>query len=339
MRLGRVLLIAGLVPGVAGVRAIAEVCTTQSQMKEADRASIAAAAREMSGRVAAGDAAGLRAETVAEVAKDFGAITYVVQTAAPRVKGGTLVVEQVYLLDGTEMKPVAGGAATDAQFFCSLNRSTMETDFLIPGLTPGKYAFAVVDAAGVAAPWRISLLLRAEAGGWKMAGIYPKATTAAGHDGLWYWREARRMAVAKQQWDAWLYFAEAESLLKPANFITSTHLEKLHAEQTAAAPPALSDGVSLETPLVVKSSRGTEFRFTGLGVDDSLAKDKVDVAAHLAVDTNADPAVARQRNVDAMSALLAAYPELRLGFHGVWIYAEAAGQNPFATEQSIEEIH
>ena len=339
MKFGHALLIAGVLAGVAEERATAEVCTTQSQMKDADRTSIAAAAREMAGRIAANDAVGLRAETVPEVAKDFGAITYVVSTTAPRVKGGTLTVDQVYLLDATEMKPAAAGAATDAQFFCSLNRSTMETDFLIPGLTPGRYAFAVVNSTGVAAPWKISLLLRGDGGGWKMAGIYPKATTAAGHDGLWYWREARRMAAAQQRWNAWLYFGEAESLLKPANFVTSTHLEKLHTEQGTVAPPALSDGVSAETPLVVKSTKGTEFRFTGLGVDDSLAKDKVDVAAHLAVDTNGDPAVARQRNVDAMAALLAAYPEMRSAFHGVWIYAEAAGQNPFATEQAMEEIH
>jgi hypothetical protein len=39
-----------------------------------------------------------------------------------------------------------------------------------------------------------------------------------------------------------------------------------------------------------------------------------------------------------MSALLAAYPELRKPFHGVWIYAETTGQPPFATEQSMAEI-
>jgi len=332
----------GLLPVSGAIRMMAEVCTTQSQMKEVDRTSIASAAHEMATRVQANDAAGLRAETVAEYAKDFSAIEYVVGSTAPKLKGATLVVDGVYLLDGTELKAAGGsgpgGAGTDAQFFCSLNRSTAETDFLIPGLTPGRYAFGVVEAMGGAAPWQIALLLRQEGTQWKMAGIYPKATTAAGHDGLWFWREARRMALAKQRWDAWLYFGEAEALLKPANFVQSTHLEKLHTEQAAAAPPALSDGVNSETPLVVRGKDGTEFRFTGLGVDDSLAKNKVDVAAHLKVEMMGDATVARQRNLDAMSALLAAYPEMRTAFHGVWIYAEATGQNPFATEQTMEEI-
>jgi hypothetical protein len=36
---------------------------------------------------------------------------------------------------------------------------------------------------------------------------------------------------------------------------------------------------------------------------------------------------------------LAAYPELRKPFHGVWVFAEAAGQNPYVTEQAMNEIH
>jgi len=127
-------------------------------------------------------------------------------------------------------------------------------------------------------------------------------------------------------------------LLKPTNFIQSTHLEKLKTEEAAAAPPALSDGVSAEAPLVVKGPDGVEYHFTGLGVDDSLAKEKIDVIAHLKVDQLGDPAAARKRNTDAMVALLAAYPEMRKPFHGVWIFAEVPGQNPFVTEQAMSEI-
>lgn len=340
MKFGRALLVGvGLLAGTAPMRSVAEVCTTQSQMKEADRGPLVTAARELVGRVQANDAAGLRGQTVAEFAKDFSAIEYVVGQTAPRLKGGTLTVDQVYLLDGTDMKAATAGGTADAQFFCSLNQSTAEADFLIPGLTPGKYAFAIVEVIGVAVPWKVSILMRQDGGAWKMAGLYPKAAAAAGHDGVWFWREARRMLAAKQRWNGWLYFAEAEALLKPANFVQSSHLEKLHTEQTAAAPPALSDGISVETPLVVKGADGTEYRFTGLGVDDSLAKEKVDVAAHLKVETAGDAAAARTRNVKAMAALVGAYPELRAAFHGVWVYAETAGQNPFATEQAMEEIH
>ncbi len=336
MRMTVAWLIAGvLVCGVAS----AEVCTTQSQMSASDRDALAATARGLAVKVQTDDVSGLQSATAAEYAKDFSGIGSVVASTAAKVKGGTATVEQVYLLDGSQLKRGADGAPPEAQFFCSLNKTVAEADFLIPGLLPGRYGFAIVDIKDVSAPWRLSFLLREEQGKWTMAGFYPKPLLAAGHDGLWYWTQARTMTAQKEHWDAWLYYQQAENLLLPAGFVQSTHLEKLKAEETAAAPPALSDGVSAESPLVVKGPDGVEYHFTGLGVDDSLGKDKIDVTAHLKVDQLGDAAAARKRNTDAMAALLAAYPEMRKPFHGVWIFADTAGQSPFVTEQPMSEIH
>ena len=328
-----------LVAFTGGEFARAEVCTTQSQMKDADRAALTAAARSLAQKVQANDAAGVRSETVAEYATDFGAIRSVLGSTSPHLQGASAQVEQVYLLDAEGMKLAAGAKSGDAQFFCSLNRSQAEVDFLIPGLTPGRYGFALVGFSGSATPWRVSFLLRQEGARWLMAGLYEEATTAAGHDGLWYWSEARRFAAAKERWDAWLYFREAEQLMRPAEFVRTSHLEKLEDEQKSDAPPALSAGVSAETPLIVKGADGAEYRFTDLSADDALSRDKVDVVAHLRVDAIGDPVAARKRNSDAMRALVAAYPELRQAFHGVWMFADATGGSPFATEQPMAEIH
>ncbi|MEO8737264.1 MAG: hypothetical protein ABI380_12080 [Edaphobacter sp.] len=336
MRLKVALLATGMLLSGA---ASAEVCTTQSQMAVADRDALAATGRDLAGKVQADDVNGLRVATVAEYAKDFGGIGDIVGTTAPKLKGGTIAVEQVYLLDATQLKRNADGSAPETQFFCSLNRSVAEVDFLIPGLLPGRYGFVMVDVKSAASPWQLSFLLRQDQGRWAMAGFYPRPLTAAGHDGVWYWTQARAMATRKEQWNAWLYYQQAESLLRPTNFIQSSHLEKLKSEQAAAAPPALSDGVSPDAPLVVKGAAGTEYRFIGLGVDDSLGAAKIDVVAHLKVDQLGDAAVAKKRNADAASALLVAYPELRKAFHGVWIFAEAPGQNPYATEEAMSEIH
>jgi hypothetical protein len=317
----------------------AEVCTTQSQMTASERDALSAAGRSLAAKVQADDVSGLQAATAPEYSKDFTGIGPVVGSTAAKVKGGTPVVEQVYLLDGTQLKPGADGSVPDAQFFCSLNKSTAEADFVISGLTPGRYGFVMVDVPDGSSPWRLSFLLRQEKGQWTMAGFYPKPLTAAGHDGLWYWTQARTMKAQKENWNAWLYYQQAESLLIPANFVQSTHLEKLRSEASAAAPPALSEGVTPEAPLVVKGPNGVEYHFTGLGVDDSLAKDKIDIMAHLKVDQIGDPVAARKRNTEAMVALLTAYPELRKPFHGVWIIADVPGQNPFATEQAMSEIH
>jgi len=323
----------------------AETCTTQAAMAPADRSALADAARGFALRIQSNDAAGLRGVATAELTKDFGALQYLIGNTAPRLAGGAASVEQVYLLDASELKRNADGSAQDAQFFCSLNQSTAQVQFTIPALPPGKYAFAMVNvsaAPGAAkpAPWRLSFLMRQEGAPakWMLAGFYPSPTTAAGHDGLWYWTQARQMAKGAQPWNAWLYYQAAEKLLEPADFVMSTHLDKLRTEAAGAAPPVLKEGVSADAPLVVKAAGGAEYHFTGLGVDDSLGQASVDVAAHLRADPIADPAAARKRNDAAASALLAAYPELRKPFHGVWVYAEAAGQNPFATEEPMTAI-
>lgn len=322
--------------GVSG--ASAEVCTTQSQMKDGDRNSLVTTARTLTQEVIANDTAGLRASTTAGLAKDFGAVTFLVANTAPRLAGGVPSVEQVYLLDATQIKPAPNGGETEAQFFCSLNRSVSEADFVIPGLQPGMYGFAVVRVEHGATPWRISYLLERDGTAWKMAGIYPAAATAAGHDGLWYWKDARQRASEKQRWNAWLEFGEAETLLRPAAFVDSTHLEKLHAEQTATAPAVLSEGVSADVPLVMKAPDGAEFHVTSIRLDDAAGGDRPDVAVHLRVEPLADVPAARKRNEDAMRALLAAYPELRSAFHGVAVVAEAPGATPFTSEAQMADI-
>lgn len=318
----------------------AETCKTQSQMQPAERDGLAAAARGLAEKIVAGDAAGVKAVTIDEFQKDFSGMAGAVQGTAPRLNGSTPEVEQVYVLDSSS-DAKAGAGPADAQFACTLNQGQNEAEFSIPQLPPAKYGFAMVRMdGGPSGAWRLSFLLRQDQGKWLLAGLYPKPLTAGGHDGLWYWTTARTMntGAAKEPWNAWLYYQQAQALLQPANFVASTHLDKLQTELAAAAPPAVASGVSAEAPLVVKGADGSEYRFTSLGVDDSLGRDKVDVAAHLKVDALGDGAAARKRNADAMAALLTAHPELRKAFHGVWIFTEAPGQSPYATEQAMNEI-
>lgn len=311
----------------------AEVCRTQSQMTAAERDGLVAAATSLAKQVQASDTAGVRALTIAEYQQNFDGINNAIVTASPKLQGATLTVDSVYALDGTNLKD----ASSLALFYCPLGKTAMETDFQIPGLPPGMYGFAMVKSGG-AEPWMLSFLLRQESGAWKLAGFFPKAMTAGGHDGLWYWTTARALRE-KRPWSSWLYYQEAVNLLQPVGFITSTHMEKLQSEQTAATPPALSGGISNDAPLVVKSKTGTEFRFTGLALDDSLDKGRLDLVAHLRVDKNGDPEADRKRNIEAMVALLQAHPELRQDFHGVWVFAEVPGQSTVVpTELAMGDI-
>ena len=335
MKLLGLVLVAGLL-GVGGQLA-AETCTTQSQMKDAERNLLANSAAMLAAKIEANDTDGVKALAIPDYRNNFTAMANVITAVSTHLKGAQPEVEQVYLLDASTLAKPAAGGNPDAQFFCSLNKSPNETEFSIPQLPPGAYAFAMVRMESPS-PWRLSLLLRQEAGQWLLAGLYPKQLTAAGHDGLWYWQQARALAAQKQPWNAWLYFQEAQSLLFPTSFISSTHLDKLQTETTAAMPPAVSGGINADEPLVVKAADGTEFRFTALGVNDSLNADKVDIAAHIKIDELGDPAAARKRNIDAATALLAAHPELRQSFHGVWVVADAPGQNPYVTQLAMAEI-
>ena len=316
-------------------------------MQPAERDGLAAAARGLAEKMVAGDAAGVKSLTIAEFQKDFNGMAGVVQGTAPRLKGASAEVEQIYVLDSSS-DAKAGGGTADAQFVCTLNQSQNGAEFSIPQLPPAKYGFAMVRMeGGPSGAWRLSFLLRQDQGKWLLAGLYPKPLTAGGHDGLWYWKQARALAglpsagaasAAKEPWNAWLYYQQAQVLLQPAAFVASTHLDKLQTEIAAAAPPAVASGISADSPLVVKGADGSEYRFTSLGVDDSLGREKVDVAAHLKVDALGDGAAARKRNADATLALVTAHPELRKAFHGVWIFTDAPGQSPYATELAMNEI-
>ena len=349
---------------LAAVNSYGEVCTTQSQMKPADRDAIAHAARTISLKVQSNDIAALRQQSVPEIAKDYAAMTSLVAATSAKIASAPLEVDQVYLLDASNLKTLADGTNQDAQFFCSLNNSIAEATFFIPALPPGRYAYAQVLAPGAKSPWRLAYLLRHDpSGAWAMAGFYPRSLTAAGHDGLWYWTQARDQVKEKHLWTGYLLYQEAQSLLQPAGFVGSTHLDKLHKEASSSAPPALSEGISPDAPLVVKGQSGAEFRFTNLTTDDSLGGDKLYVVVHLAPDPTPEPAAQsttapgaatakatpksapataplspNDRNSRAMVALLAAYPELKSTFGGVWVFAETPGRSPFVTEQPMADI-
>ena len=317
--------------GAAGM-AHAESCTTQSQMQAGDRDALTAAARSMVSTMQAGNTAALQAVAIAELQSNFGGVKQAALDLQPHLQGDTPQVDSVYLLDATGL-----AAGADAQFFCTLNRSQAEADFSIRGLTAGVYGFAVVLAPGPS-PWRVSLLLRRESGRWLLAGFFPGPTEAAGHDGLWYWKEARRLAAARQLWSAWLLYGQARTLLLPAPFVQSTHLERLDDERKGKAPPALSAGVSASTPLVVKGPDGKEYRFTDLGTDTILSRSKLDVT--VAVEGQAgDAAALRVQSDGAAQALLTAYPELRQTFGGVLVaLSTGANTQPLVTEHPVADV-
>jgi hypothetical protein len=347
----------------AGLPLMAQTCTTQAKMTPEVRNGLADVSLGLATAVVGNDATKVQAMTIPEFATNFAPTADLVRSTSRRLAGDILRVTQVYELDATSRK---AGDTTDAEFTCPLTGTTSETDFAIPGLPPGTYGFAMVEANGPS-PWLLAFLLQQQGGQWKMAGFYPRTRTAAGHDGLWYWRAAREDAKTKDLWLAWLLYGEADQLLRPANFVTSTNLDLLQTERRTAVPPELSGGIGRETPLVVKAAGAgvaggnesaagansaagknaaagaTEYRFTGISAEGSEDGKGLNLMLHLELQANADPAApspaaAKVRNTAAAQALLEAHRQLRQAFENVWVFAESPGQNTFATEIKMDEI-
>ena len=322
----------------------AQNCVTQSQMPPADRDTLASTSESLALKVLANDQAGLKSATIPEFQSNFSGIGSAVTAAYQKMTGSHPEVEQVYILDASETKKNDDGSAPDTEFICSLTTSSKqsaEADFSIRSLPPGRYAFSMVDFVG-GSPYRLSMLLRQDGtdAPWKLAGLFIKQTVAAGHDGLWYWTQGRSMATNKQPWTSYVYFRQAQQLLQPADFVSSSHLEKLREEASSAAPPEITNGIGPDAPLVVKGSDGSDYQIIAVGPDSGLPNDKLDIALHrLADPATTDPLAVQKRNRDAMSAFLALHPELRESFHGIWVFADAADRPSIATEAAMNDIH
>lgn len=309
--------------------ALAAACKTQAALSEPDRAAIVDAARRIATDVQTGREDDLKAATIPAVAANFGVIQQSAAALTPLMASATLTVDAVYRLDAADAKP--GDEQT--QFFCDAADNSTHATFSIQHLPAGQFAFAVVHATGGAKPQQLSLLLQMQAAGspWQLAGFFPKPLTVAGHDGLWYWRQARSYAQKKQAWNAWLYYSASVYLLQPAGFFSSTNLEKLVDEQQAAKPAGLPG----ETPLTV-TANGAETKITSLRTDDALGG--LDLVLHYEAAGNSDPVAARTRTVAVMKALLALHPELREAFHGLWAFADTAAGQPFSLELPMQEL-
>jgi hypothetical protein len=319
-------LMAAVLPaGLAG----AVTCTTQSQMTDAQRATYAQVVRNLASEVQTGNAAGVKANTIPSVAAQFDAIAGTIQSIAPDLQGASLTIQSIYNLRATDLK-----AAADTQFFCSVPGSQLLITISIPQLPPGDYAFAVVHATGTKQPQQLSMILANDPAGsaqWKLAGFFVRPLTAAGHDGVWYWTQAREYAKKQQNWNAYFYYQTAAYLLMPVDFISSPNLEKLQKEMNDTRP----GGLPGTEPMTLVAT-GQSFELTDLHTDGSLGG--LDLVVHYKASDISDPVATRSRNVEVMKALLSQHPELRQGFHGLWVYAESGSQRPFAIELPMNQI-
>jgi hypothetical protein len=314
-----VILLALLTPG----RIFAVSCTTQAQMSEAERTALTQAAQALASAVQSGKSAAVQALTIPKVKAQFDPIASMIEQTAPLLAGATVTIDALYELNASDLK----AAAEDTVFFCNAPGSQAHADLTIPQLPQGQYALALVHATGVQKPQQMAFLLQKE-GGWQLAGLFVKPLLMAGHDSVWYWTKARAFSQKGQKWNGYFYYKTAAYLATPADFLTSPNLDKLNQEAAASMP----EGLPGAQPMTLKT-----FSISDVHTDGSLGG--LDLVIRYAAGDVGDPVATRARNLEVMKAMLEAHPELREGFHGLWVFAESASQRPFGNELAMSDIH
>lgn len=322
-----VLGISGILLLLSPVPAIAVSCTMQGKMTDDQRNALLDSSRKIALAVQSGDSAAVKAMTIPSVAANFGGIANSIEALAPKIKGASITVDDLYALDASDLT-----APQSVEFFCSSTTSpSLQEEVSIPDLPPGKYGLALVHATGVEHPQQMGLLLSHSAS-WQLAGFFFKPMLFNGHDSVWYWTRARQFAQKKQEWNAHFYYQLAVNLASPVSFLITPNFQKLRSEQEAVKASGLP---TRQSPLVLTSGN-QKFSVTDVHPDDALGS--LDLVVNYDTADVSDPAATRTRNLAVMKALLALHPGLRDGFHGLWVFANAPGQQPFGIEQPMSEI-
>jgi hypothetical protein len=312
---------------LAPLRMLAVSCTTQAQMTEAERTALMQAAHNLASAVQSGNASAVQALTIAKVKAQFDPIANTIEQTSPLLAGATITIDALYGLDASDLKT----AAEDTVFYCGVANSPVHVDVTIPQLPQGQYALALVHATGVKQPQQMAFLLQKN-GDWQLAGLFVKPLLLAGHDSVWYWSKARAFNQKNQKWNAYFYYTTAAYLAAPADFMTSANLDKLNQEAQGAKP----EGLPGTQPMVITTGSNT-FPVSEMHTDGSLGG--LDLVLRYSTAETGDPVATRARNLELMKATLQAHPELRDGFHGLWVFAEAPGQRPYGNELAMSEIH
>jgi hypothetical protein len=320
-------LVITLVTLLAPGRIFAVSCTSQAQMADSERTALVQAARTLASAVQSGNIPAVQALTIPKVKAQFDPIANTIEQTAPLVAGATITIDALYGLDASDLK----AAIEDTVFFCGVSGSPVHVDVTIPQLPQGRYALTLVHATGVKQPQQMAFLLQKNTD-WELAGLFVKPLLLAGHDSVWYWTKARAYNQKGQKWNAYFYYTTAAYLATAADFMTSANLDKLNQETAGARP----DGLPGAQPMEVKAGNQA-YSVSDVHTDGSLGG--LDLVLRYTTSDAGDPVATRARNLELMKATLAAHPELRDGFHGLWVFAEAPSQRPYGNELAMSEIH
>lgn len=310
----------------AGLGLQGQTCITQAELTATERNALTDASQKLTQSVATDDIKTLQADIAPQVAGDTSGILNAVSDVAVKVKDATFTVDNLYLLDATDLKPGAS-----ARFYCGAFNLPASATITLGNLPQARYGLVLIHATGIANPQQIAVIFAETKGQWKLAGFSSRQLAMASHDSLWYWKQARVYAGKNEKWNAYFYFATARYLATPVDYLSSTNLEKLMHEQQSVQP----SGMPGQQPMHL-TANGQTFDITQMETSDALGG--LDLVMHYNAKDTINLAAARRQNIAVMQAMLQVHPELKDAFHGLWVYAVAPGQAPFGIELPMKQI-
>jgi hypothetical protein len=309
--------------------ACAQNCQTSSELDDATRTAIAAAAQRYFDMVSKGDAAWLRQNSIPSLASDFAGIEAAIKERQPELSGAHATVKSLVELESET------SASPRTEFYCGVfgkNGQTATSAVFHLDVPPGKYAVVVFEATSPKGRISVSTILQLEGNDWKLGGLYFNPEEIAGHDSDWFPARARDYKAKGQLHNCWFYYLEARSLMSPLAFMSTQATDKLYDEFQSARPADVpGDGKTADLNAGTATYKLTALFPEAVGHDlDLIVKYQVPDASN----GNAS----YQSNIAVIKALVAKYPEVRDAFAAVVARAVDSSNRDYGTLLAIKDI-
>jgi hypothetical protein len=309
-----------------GSVAIAQTCSTGSDLDAATNSAIQSAARQYFDYAAHGDVFNLKQNAISSLQSSFGGIEGVVIDQKPAYTGAQATIQNVYMLDAS-----TSAGSGRAEFFCGVWMTPTFASFAINNLPPGRYAIVTQNVTGPKGPYVLTLILKQEQSAWKLAGYYSKPTEIGGHNADWYLTKAREYKSKGQNHDAWFYYLTAWDLMGPVDFMSTPKRDKVGDEMQAVRP---SD-IPAQNPVDLVAGGATR-KITRM-FPERGNEGLVLVVRYQSADVS-DTAKAFDDNMAVIKAVVNKYPEFRDAFTGVVARAADPNGREYASLLNMKDV-
>jgi hypothetical protein len=295
----------------ASLPAWAQTCQGHDEIDPQTRTAMETAAQQTYDQAARGDANSLKTNSVPSLQSNFNGIAAAITDNKEALAGAKPQLRTDFLLDNA--------ANSDGNFYCGVyganGGNSGSAQFSLPGLEAGKkYAVVIQDFVGNKGPYVFTTIFE-DLGGWKIAGLQIRPAAAAGHDGLWYLKQARDYKSKGQAHNAWFYYATSWELLAPIPAMNTKLLGKIQEESN----PILPKDIPVDGKPVAFAAGGKNYTITDMA---PYKTDKnFDLSVKYSVPSTADFNATQTDARNLANALVAQYPELKDGFNNVWVHA------------------